>query len=177
MKAFLRSTISLLMLLPVILYGQSKSSERPNILVVDGQSGATYAMTKCDERGAFAFVGIRPGQYVLKAEFEHPIIDGVEGKPVPGLDQFIVGGLDVLNGKALMKVKSHLYVLEMEMQETPKRLFLPEYRFEKNDKYYVVAFSRARLDEVSTLRGNFKKANANHYKKLSASKSLVAFEP
>ena len=103
MKAFLRSTISLLMLLPVILYGQSKSSERPNILVVDGQSGATYAMTKCDERGAFAFVGIRPGQYVLKAEFEHPIIDGVEGKPVPGLDQFIVGGLDVLNGKALRK--------------------------------------------------------------------------
>jgi hypothetical protein len=150
--------------------------ETPNILIVDGQTGATYAMSKCDQWGAFAFVGVRPGNYLLKAEINRTIADTQNDKKTQDLSELITGGLDVMKGKAIMKVNQSLFLLEMDMKETPKRSFNSTYNYRQNEKVYLVTFSQAKLDEISTLRGTLKKTDFRTYRKLTDSESLVKFE-
>jgi len=149
---------------------------RPNVLVVDGQTGATYAMTPCDETGSFSFQGIRPGQYVLKAEIGYSLADSSKPKGYLPDTNLIKSGIDLPKGKSLFSFDQHCFFVDFDLGNNPKITLAPDYKLVQDNKGYIITFSIANIKEISTLKGRLKKTGATQYKRFSESKTVVPYK-
>lgn len=152
--------------------------ESPNVLLIDGQTGATYAMAKCDQWGNFTLVGVHPGDYLVRAEIDRSELEGLSpGSTVQADPSLIKCGVNGEKGKAVFRVDDHLFLMDFDLSQVRKTTFQPQYLLVDQERYKVVTISKVKIPEVSTLKGRLKPIGERYYQKLAADKSMEVYKP